>query len=241
MVSWRYLVSLPAAILLLFGGLTLKVSDQRALAFEMPHNQGPLTLSLAKPLSSPSPEPKKPVREKTEKPKAKHQPEHQPETKPLQESRPTAETQTTVTTSPAVKPVPTPVVESQPLAQPRTEQARTDENVEHAVEELDSTTSESHASAPSAPVWVDKPKFMKRPKAPSYPRLARRRGMEGVVMIEVLFNRFGEQLSLEMVESSGFGALDDAALTAVRDWQFAAPSDEGDQFIVRVPVRFALN
>ncbi len=65
--------------------------------------------------------------------------------------------------------------------------------------------------------------------------------MEGVVMIEVLFNRFGEQLSLEMVESSGFGALDDAALTAVRDWQFAAPSDEGDQFIVRVPVRFALN
>ena len=98
----------------------------------------------------------------------------------------------------------------------------------------------SSASAASAPVWVDKPKFMARPKAPGYPGLARRRGMEGVVMIEVLFNRFGEQLSLEMVESSGFGLLDDAAIAAVRDWQFAAPS-EGNRFKVRVPVRFSLN
>ncbi|MCF1427747.1 MAG: energy transducer TonB [Shewanella sp.] len=104
-----------------------------------------------------------------------------------------------------------------------------------------SDASESYAAAASAPVWVDKPKFMARPKAPYYPGLARRRGMEGVVMIEVLFNRFGEQLSLAMVESSGFGILDDAALAAVREWQFAVPSEDGDQFKVRVPVRFNLN
>ena len=77
---------------------------------------------------------------------------------------------------------------------------------------------------------------------PRYPRLARRRGLEGLVRIKVLVSSHGRVRDLQLLSSSGHGILDKAALAAVRDWRFT-PGTKGGmpaQMWVTVPVRFYL-
>jgi len=77
---------------------------------------------------------------------------------------------------------------------------------------------------------------------PSYPGLARKRGQEGTVILQVLVNRKGRVDALEIETSSGFGQLDRAALSAVRKWSFE-PGRQGKERVamwVRVPVTFKL-
>lgn len=77
---------------------------------------------------------------------------------------------------------------------------------------------------------------------PSYPGLARKRGQEGTVILQVLVNSEGRVNALEIETSSGFGQLDRAALSAVRKWSFE-PGRLGKERVamwVRVPVTFKL-
>ena len=77
---------------------------------------------------------------------------------------------------------------------------------------------------------------------PFYPGLARKRGQEGTVILQVLVNKEGRVDDLEIEDSSGFGLLDRAAETAVRKWLFD-PAKHGQQEVsmwVRVPVTFRL-
>ena len=77
---------------------------------------------------------------------------------------------------------------------------------------------------------------------PPYPRLARKRGQQGTVVLGVLVNREGGVAELQIEESSGYGLLDRAALKAVRKWRFE-PGRRGDLKVtmrVRVPVTFTL-
>ncbi len=77
---------------------------------------------------------------------------------------------------------------------------------------------------------------------PSYPSLARKRGQEGTVILQVLVNREGRVDDLEIETSSGFGQLDRAALSAVSKWSFE-PGRQGEERVamwVRVPVTFKL-
>ncbi|MDB2385852.1 TonB family protein [Shewanella sp.] len=91
-------------------------------------------------------------------------------------------------------------------------------------------------------VTLSRPTFAAPPTQPYYPKKSRQRGQQGTAMIEVMFNQIGEQLSLTLVDSSGYGLLDKAALKAVKKWQFAAPSPQTAYvYTVRVPVRFKLN
>ena len=86
------------------------------------------------------------------------------------------------------------------------------------------------------------PTFLAPPVQPNYPKKARKRGFEGTVTVEVMFNQIGEQLSLTLVDSSGYSLLDTEAINAVKQWQFAAPSPQTAlAYTVRVPVKFALN
>jgi len=82
---------------------------------------------------------------------------------------------------------------------------------------------------------------MNRP--PLYPLLARKRGQQGTVMLQVLVNNQGRVHDLEIELSSGFSLLDRAAVTAVRKWVFE-PGQRGEdkvQMWVRVPVTFRLD
>ncbi|MCS6179306.1 energy transducer TonB [Shewanella baltica] len=91
-------------------------------------------------------------------------------------------------------------------------------------------------------VELAKPLFATAPPQPTYPRIARKKGFEGTATIEVMFNELGEQLALTLVKSSGFSLLDQAAIAAVENWQFAAPTPRlASHYKVRVPIRFALN
>ena len=77
---------------------------------------------------------------------------------------------------------------------------------------------------------------------PNYPALARKRGQEGAVILQVLVNREGRVDELEIDTSSGFTLLDRAALSAVRKWSFE-PGMRGEERIpmwVKVPVTFKL-
>lgn len=79
--------------------------------------------------------------------------------------------------------------------------------------------------------------------APAYPQSARRRNEQGTVILRVLVGADGLVRRVEIVETSGFDALDNAAVEAVRRrWHFIAAHRGGAaiESWVRVPIRFSL-
>jgi len=77
---------------------------------------------------------------------------------------------------------------------------------------------------------------------PKYPAVARRRGFQGNVNLEVLVGPIGNVLDLRVLSSSGYPILDRAAETAVKNWTFE-PGMRGQEKVemwVRVPIRFEL-
>ncbi len=77
---------------------------------------------------------------------------------------------------------------------------------------------------------------------PEYPLIARRRGFQGTVVLEVMVKPNGRVGELRVLKSSGYKVLDRAASASVRDWIFI-PAIKGNEKIemwVRVPVSFQL-
>ncbi|QWA11324.1 energy transducer TonB [Sodalis ligni] len=78
---------------------------------------------------------------------------------------------------------------------------------------------------------------------PDYPRLARRAHQQGTVMLNVLVTVGGGAGEVNIAQSSGSDALDDAARQAVKRWRFI-PAKRGGEPVagwVRVPVVFRLD
>jgi TonB family protein len=78
---------------------------------------------------------------------------------------------------------------------------------------------------------------------PAYPVIARRREQQGTVTLRVLVAIDGAVQRAEIAESSGFDALDDAAIETVRRrWRFVPARSAGTpiESWVLVPIRFAL-
>ena len=72
--------------------------------------------------------------------------------------------------------------------------------------------------------------------------VARRRGYEGTVVLEVLVDQKGRAGELRVLTSSGYSILDKAAMRSVKDWLFE-PGMAGDEKVkmwVRIPIRFEL-
>lgn len=91
------------------------------------------------------------------------------------------------------------------------------------------------------PGLLAKANYLKNPEPP-YPAQARRRGQEGLVILEVRVTRLGRASEISMKQSSGFPLLDDAAIKAVREWEFD-PAKVGVMPVesrIEVPVRFRL-
>jgi protein TonB len=83
----------------------------------------------------------------------------------------------------------------------------------------------------------------KRNISPPYPLLARKRGYQGTVVLEVLVSKDGKAVSIKLARSSGYNILDRAAIKGVRDWLFY-PAKRGDELFemwVKIPIRFTLN
>ncbi len=77
---------------------------------------------------------------------------------------------------------------------------------------------------------------------PVYPSAARRAGVEGSVLLQVVVQTNGRAGDVLLVSSSGSGLLDAAAMKAVRKWSFRPAMIDGQPTSghVRVPVRFEL-
>ncbi len=77
---------------------------------------------------------------------------------------------------------------------------------------------------------------------PDYPAAARRLNQQGQVVVRALVTVQGQVTTVEVSESSGFPALDEAARRTVSGWGFT-PAQQGDQPIeswVMVPIVFSL-
>jgi len=77
---------------------------------------------------------------------------------------------------------------------------------------------------------------------PKYPAVARRRGFQGNVVLEVLVGQIGNVIDLRVLSSSGYPILDRAAKSSVKHWTFE-PGMRGQKKVemwVRVPIRFEL-
>ncbi|BEU02194.1 protein TonB [Agarivorans sp. OAG1] len=120
------------------------------------------------------------------------------------------------------------------------------------VEELD--TAQASASQVNSQAQTDQglsklprintqPRFAQPPTAPVYPRVAKKRGLEGTVMVEVWLDPTGRQTKREINSSSGVKSLDKAALKAVKRWQFKGLIVDGQAQASRalIPIRFNLS
>lgn len=78
--------------------------------------------------------------------------------------------------------------------------------------------------------------------APVYPRLARENRWEGLVVLEVLVSKAGKSQSVSILQSSGKRVLDEAAVKAVRQWNFLPARVGQFKFSskVKIPIRFEL-
>jgi len=102
------------------------------------------------------------------------------------------------------------------------------------------------AEAPAAILaMVTQPQFdaeyLNNPK-PGYPAVSRRFGEEGQVVLRVLVSTQGRPEEIQLLRSSGFQRLDDAARAAVAQWRFV-PARVGSVATtawVQVPVSFQL-
>lgn len=100
-----------------------------------------------------------------------------------------------------------------------------------------SSTSSSAYSPPSYGA-----SYLHNPK-PGYPLIARRRGLEGLVKLDVRVSVEGLPVSVKVREGSGHDSLDEAALNAVWHWRFV-PAKRGGEAVEAsfvVPIRFELN
>jgi len=94
----------------------------------------------------------------------------------------------------------------------------------------------SSASALAQPQYGVNPK-------PVYPLLARRMGAQGEVLLRVRVQQNGSVAAVELVRSSGFTLLDEAATRTVRDrWRFIPARLNGVaiESWVEVPIKFVL-
>lgn len=84
-------------------------------------------------------------------------------------------------------------------------------------------------------------RYAHNPK-PEYPERARREGWEGTVVLQVLVDPQGNSGSVEVMRSSGFKALDEAAVRTIRTWRFH-PARSGETPVaswVKIPIIFRL-
>jgi protein TonB len=83
--------------------------------------------------------------------------------------------------------------------------------------------------------------YLNNPK-PEYPRMARRLGEEGTVLLRVFVSAQGAPETIELHRSSGSPRLDRAARETVRSWKFV-PARKGERPVgawVLVPITFVL-
>jgi protein TonB len=77
---------------------------------------------------------------------------------------------------------------------------------------------------------------------PDYPRAARKRGLEGTVVLSLLIGADGSVQDVSVERSSGYPLLDQSAVKAISRWHFH-PATQGGKAIswnYLQPIKFSL-
>ena len=190
----------------------------------------------------PEPEPveEEPIEKAEVEPLPKPEPEPEPEILP--EPEPEPEVVEKVEPAPLPKPKPKPVVQPKPKPEPKpVQKAEAKPQPKPQPKPRPKTTASAGSQSAFVPP-TSNAAYLRNPK-PTYPSIAQRRGMEGVVLVMVEVTAQGVPKTVTVKKSSGFMLLDKAALKAVRAWRFA-PATRGRKPVaagVEVPIRFKLN
>ncbi len=151
---------------------------------------------------------------------------------------------------PVVRKVEKPKPRVKPKPRPQPEQAITPPTPAPAAEPepVVEPTPPPVAAAPApaaAPPAVVEPRYdaayLNNPK-PRYPRVSRRLGEQGKVLLRVLVSADGKAKEVRLHRSSGYKRLDEAARDAVTQWRFV-PARRGDEAVEGwfvVPIEFKL-
>jgi periplasmic protein TonB len=97
------------------------------------------------------------------------------------------------------------------------------------------------AEGTSGGVIDAKPLYKSNPP-PEYPAIARKRNLEGTVIVLAKISRKGRALEVKIDQSCGHSLLDSAALDAVKAWEFEPGKrrDEPIESMVKLPITFVL-
>lgn len=99
------------------------------------------------------------------------------------------------------------------------------------------------ANCPQAPESsVTTPVGVLRSVHPIYPRIAKKSGWEGTVLVSVTVETNGRTSQVDVSRSSGHKVLDDAAVKAVKRWSFRPARDGNIPIcsVVTIPLKFSL-
>ncbi|KLV07295.1 hypothetical protein ABT56_05910 [Photobacterium aquae] len=240
----RYVIA--GAISVAFHGVLLSVvPNTMALAMPIGTEANKVSLNL---VAVPSPQPK---------PTAQVEPDTQPQQVPEKEA-PTErkklvkKKQVEAPKTPKAKPRPPKPVEKKvkpvdkqpkPVVHKKTVEPKKQSEKHIEAPSVPAQTAEASSGVNNNPQLVSKPTFATRPSPVSYPKMAKRRGIEGMVMVEVWIDETGKQIKQTLVQSSGANILDDAAIKAIKRWRFSSHIVDGQAIAhrVQIPVRFELN
>ncbi|ATG74887.1 energy transducer TonB [Zobellella denitrificans] len=210
----RYTLFALASVIL--HGLMVQAMERQELEITLApdSNPGPISVQMLPAVARPEPTPPLPEPEPKPEPKPKPVPKPEPKPVPKPEPKPVPKPEP----KPAPEPVSEPTAKVDPKPQPQVTQS-------------------------SAPKRIDTPSFKTRPAPIPYPSQARRRGLEGTVVVEVWLDENGRQTKRLLARSSGVKVLDQTALTAIAKWHFSAYVENGRALAhrVQIPVRFKLD
>lgn len=86
---------------------------------------------------------------------------------------------------------------------------------------------EPHASTNQSPGVIERPVASSTNRPPVYPEACRKRGQAGTTLLHFNIAADGSVTSVQVKSSSGYEALDKAALAAARLWRFAPATQDG--------------
>lgn len=210
-----------------FAPMPSKKVEQTATQEPVPQETAPLEQIV-----EPPPKPVTPPPVKKEAKKEKPKPvKKKPDVKPVEKKKPT----------PVKKPKPKKQnTEPKPVVKKETEK-KVEPNKQKSAEVKSEPAPRSGAT--ETPVLVERPSFLTKPRPPKYPRIAQKRGIEGVALYEIWLDENGKQVKQVLISSSGATMLDKSALDAIKKWKFSPHSVGGKTIAhrVTVPVRFKLD
>lgn len=84
--------------------------------------------------------------------------------------------------------------------------------------------------------WEEAPEVIRKPP-PEYPEIAKKAGVEGTVILQIVIDEKGDVLEAEVVVANPPGIFEDAALEAIYKWKFKPARQRDNPIKVRMAQR----